>query len=72
MQHKNVKQIILMVFLFNFCVNKTYLLYLSKYGSGLPIPVLLAVKHYIWYLTIFNAGAYLTFKSIFHKALNLF
>jgi len=23
-------------------------------------------------LTIFNEGAYLTFKSIFHKALNLF
>jgi len=23
-------------------------------------------------LTIFNKGAYLTFKSIFHKALNLF
>jgi len=27
-----------------------------------------------WFLvwTIFNEGAYLTFKSIFHKALNLF
>jgi len=24
------------------------------------------------FLTIFNEGAYLTFKSIFHKALNLF
>jgi len=23
-------------------------------------------------LTIFNEGAYLTFKSIYHKALNLF
>jgi len=25
-----------------------------------------------WFLTIFNKVAYLTFKSIFHKALNYF
>ena len=28
--------------------------------------------NWILFLTIFNEGAYLTFKSIFHKALNLF
>ena len=27
---------------------------------------------FIWGLTIFNNGAYLTFKTIFHKGLNLF
>jgi len=28
--------------------------------------------NYVLVLTIFNEEAYLTFKSIFHKALNLF
>ena len=27
---------------------------------------------FVLVLTIFNEGAYLTFKSIFHKAVNLF
>ena len=35
-------------------------------------PEIYRKKHRSLVLTIFNEGAYLTFKSIFHKALNLF
>ena len=35
--------------------------------------VLLVMAEGFWgVLTIFNEGAYLTFKSVFHKALNLY
>jgi len=35
-------------------------------------PILICVGLVWLVLTIFNHGAYLTLKSIFHKALNLF
>jgi len=33
---------------------------------------IIAQCFFVLVLTIFNEGAYLTFKSLFHKALNLF
>ena len=42
----------------------------SLYGVSLYYFILVLLFFLV--LTIFNEGAYLTFKSIFHKALNLF
>ena len=50
-----------------------------EYTSMIPVVVLVIniktldsviIWYFVW--TIFNERAYLTFKSIFHKALNLF
>jgi len=39
----------------------------------LLLVILLVAGGLVWFgLTIFNEGAYLTFKSVFHKAPNLF